>query len=255
MAAPVSIPTPRYKSLWLLIILPLVMMLCYIFITYPHFCNKVSFIWAHLFIFALWALSTLMVMVGTRDILIRLHWRLIHLPTLIIPALSCYFLYVIYLTAFIGNISWDETLGYTQVLGFIPHLFDLTGIFEIPPAVVVAIFVIPLITFLLVYHSRFKQMIIWHWVFRENFSLLPRYKRRTFAILGFLSWATFLFTVASADTSQKGFFNFANDPIVTFFKPKPTFFAMTRERLYWSLRDRQAEKALKRKIPRSTTSS
>lgn len=226
------------------------MMLFYVGITYPRFCDKVSFIWEHLFIFALWAVSTWLVMMGVRDILIRLHLRFVYLPAVIVPAVSCFLIYLFYITAFIGNIAWDENLGLDQVLGFLPNLFDLAENFSIPPILVVAIFIVPLISFLLIFHSRVKEMVVWHWVVREKFTRLSKKNKRFIIFLGFPAWFLLLFMVASADTSREGFFNFSNDPLVTFFKPKPSFYAMTRERLYWVLKDQKAQKDMKRKIPK-----
>lgn len=224
---------------------------CYLFTAYPRFCDNPALFSQHLFVLSFWLATTLAIMYLTRNLLIRLHIRFVLLPAVIIPTASCFILYVIYTVQVIGDFCWDDTLSYGQILGFVPHLFDLADNFQIPRALIVAILLVPPMVMYSLFEKRARAMMVWHWAIRETIALMPVSRRRLIAAFSVLTWLIIAGAIATADTSLKGFFNFGLDPIVNFFKPKTTYFAMTRERAYWSKKDMLAERELRPRIAKT----
>lgn len=107
--------------------------LSYIIIVYPRFCSDISFIWEHILVLTVWLTATLILMFLIREVLLRLHLRLIFLPAVVIPTLSCFLLFLIYFSAILCSITWGILPNYRTILPFIPHLFELAENFEIPP--------------------------------------------------------------------------------------------------------------------------
>ncbi|HEY5038641.1 MAG TPA: hypothetical protein VIJ93_06165, partial [bacterium] len=244
-----KIPFPQKKTLWPTVLIPMIMGAFYLMIVYPRFCTDFSLVWQHLSVLTLWLITTGLVMMAVREILIRLHLRWVTLPAVIIPALSFYFLYFVYVVSVIGYLTWGSTPNYKQILPFLPHLFELADNFEIPRAMVVAILTLPLMAFVLILQIRIRQMIIWHWSLREGYLWLNRRQEYLIAF-GLCACLAVFATILSSDPSIEGATNFTNEPIVLFFRPKLTLFAMTKERVFWAAKDQKVEKFIRLKVPR-----
>ena len=142
----------------------------YLAIAYGRFYEGFSAIGEHIFVLAFWILNTGLVMMLVRNLLIRMHLRLVFIPTVVIPAFSFFFLYFIYICAIIGNLTWGETPTLMTMLMFIPHLFELADNFSIPRGLVVALVAVPWTGFFLIYAGRIREMILWHWVLKESYN-------------------------------------------------------------------------------------
>ena len=245
-----KVPFPKQRPIWPAIIAPFTMGFFYLAIAYPRFCDDFSFIWEHLFILVCWLMGTIILMFAVREVLLRMRLRLTFIPAVIIPTVSCFLLYVIYVSAAIGNLSWGSTPTYKQVLRFIPHFFNLMDDFEIPRGLIVAFVAIPLVALALIFQGRVREMIIWHWVLRETFVLMGRRHQRIVVITALAAWVAAAALILSADPSINQFGNFSHDPVITFFKLQSRLFQMTQERVFWVQRDLKARKTLRRRKPK-----
>lgn len=245
-----KIPHPKSHSLWPVLLVPLMMAACYMAIAYPRFCPDISFVWEHLFVLSIWLTATVVLMFVVREILIRLHLRLVFLPTVVLPTLSCFILYVIYLFALLGSFSWGILPSYDLLSVFGPHIFELADNFEIPRFFVISIFLVPIVTFMLIFQSRVREMIVWHWVIRETFKELRWRHRLSVTGTVALIWILFLTSAITADPSLRKFGNYSYDPIVNFFKRGRNLFPMTAERVLAVQKDRRFEKYMRPKPPR-----
>ncbi len=244
-----SVPMPPKKHLFPILMIPLLMATLYLLIVYPRYNKDPYLVMKHLFVLSLWLAATLVLMFAVREVFLRLNKRYFLIPWLLVPTASFYFLYFIYTASVVGNLSWGEPADYRLILNFIPHLFDLADNFDIPRGVIVAYFIAPLIVFYLILHGRTRELSVWYWAIREKYNYLGRSQKMIF-IFGITACMT-IFGLALTSTRQTlGFINLVNEPIVAFFNPRPTIFAMTRERVYWEHRDRLVEKAVRGKIPK-----
>jgi glucan phosphoethanolaminetransferase (alkaline phosphatase superfamily) len=244
-----QIPFPKKRSLWPLLIAPLMMAGSYIAICYPRFCPDASFIWEHFYILTIWLSTTVVLMFLAREFLIHFHLRLIFIPTVIIPTLSCFALYFIYTCALLGNFTWGVLPSYDLVFLNLSHLFELADNFEIPHFFVVTLFLFPLMGFSLIFYGQAPKMILCHWSVRENFLGIHWRKRLSITIGLVLIWLFFLGSIVIADPSLHRFGNFSDDPVVNFFKKRRDFFPMTPERVLAIQKDRHFEKFMRPKLP------
>ena len=233
-----------------MVLVPLLMGASYLAIAYPRFCGDLSFIWEHLLVLAVWVAATAILMYIFRELLIRVNVRLVFLPAVILPALSCYLLFVIYTVALLGDFFWGALPTYRVILKFGPHLFELADNFGIPRAFVVSFFALPFFLFLLIFQGRIREMIVWHWSLREGFMLLDRRRRWTVGVAFSLTWMSLLAVMVTADSTIEKFGNFSHDPVVRFFKTTRNFFPMTQERVYWAGRDEKAKRSIRRYMPK-----
>lgn len=245
-----EIPFPKKKTLWPLVLVPLSMGISYLLIAFPRFSDDPMLIFQHLFILSFWLISMFFFMMVVRNVLIKLHMRFIVLPAIIIPVLGCYLLYIIYLCAVIGNTYWGSPPCYIQILPFIPHLFELLERFHIPGTLLIAILVLPMLGLALIFQGRMRNMIIWHWSLQESYILMEPKHRRNWTLFVSACWLGAFWAISTADPSIPGFLNFSHDPIITFFKVKPTLFAMTQERVFWAQRDKQVELMTRGHVPK-----
>jgi len=244
-----QVPFPKNRSPWPLVLVPFSMGIFYLFIVYPRFCSNLSIIWEHLFVLSFWILTTLMIMFFGRNLLIRLHTRAVVIPAVLVPALSCFFLHVIYTSSILGDIYWEDTLDYKQILPFIPHLFELAKAFQLPPALIVAFLAAPLIFFIVLFQGRIRSLIIWHWALWETYILLDPRTRLKWTLFGTLSWAFAFVAIFTANPSIPGFINFNHEPIINFFKAKHSFFAMSKERVFWAQKDKLTDLRVRAHTP------
>jgi glucan phosphoethanolaminetransferase (alkaline phosphatase superfamily) len=222
--------------------------ICYLGIAYTRFINKPIFLVEHLFVLAFWIANTAILMMVSREIFIRLHLRFVFISTVVIPTLSWFLLYCIYICSLIGNFCWDSNFTYHQFVHFVPYLFQVTDDFNIPRFLVIGILVIPLTAMAIIYSFGSKEIIMWHWVVKEIFYQLRI--SRLWLALAVLLWMVSWVNLIMANPTIILFGNFSHDPVVTFFKDSPGSRSMTRERLYWVSKDQQAEKLIRFRVPR-----
>jgi glucan phosphoethanolaminetransferase (alkaline phosphatase superfamily) len=233
-----------------MVVPPLLMAASYIAISYPRFCPDISFIWEHLYVLSVWLTTTVVLMFFVRELLVRARLRFVLLPAVIIPVLSFFSLYFIYTCALLGNFSWGVLPSYRFILLFLPHLFELADNFGIPRFFVILSFIFPFVLFILIFQSRIREMVIWHWCLRESFLQLRWRHRLSFTAVAVLAWLFFLASLWTADPAIRKFGDFSYDPIVNFFKRDRSFFPMTAERVLAVQKDRQFEKYMRPKPPR-----
>jgi glucan phosphoethanolaminetransferase (alkaline phosphatase superfamily) len=122
--------------------------------------------------------------------------------------------------------------------------------FHVPPPLLIAVLFLPLVALALIFQGRTRNMIIWHWSLQESYVLMDPKRRRNWTLFATACWFATFGVVNTADPSIPGFLNFSHDPIITFFKVKPTLFAMTRERVFWAQRDKQVELMSRGHVPK-----
>ena len=231
-----------------MIFIPLLMGSLYLAAAYGRLYTNPVFLLEHVLVLSFWVFNTGLVMMATREILVRFHLRFMILPTVVVPVSSWFILYIIYVTALIGNFCWGYNPDCFQIAKFIPNLFNITDAFGIPKAVVVAFFIVPLSAMCMIYFNYARQTAVWHWVLKEVLLLMPR--RGRFVALAVSTWVGLFFYVFTGDTSIEHFGNFSHDPIVNFFHSTQVPIAMTKERVFWIQKDMKAEQSLRPHIPK-----
>lgn len=222
----------------------------YLAIAYPRFCPDITFVGEHMLVLAVWLTTTALLMFLTRDVLIRIHLRMVFIPFVVLPALSCYFLFIIYVVSLMGSFFWGSPSSYRIVLQFGPHLFDLADNFDVPRFLVIGIVVLPFAGFMAIFFGRVREMIIWHWSLRESFMTLGRRHRWKLSSAATLIWLFLLTVIVTTDSTIAKFGYFHYDPIVRFFKTNRNFFPMTAERLLCIRKDQEFEKHMRPRPPR-----
>lgn len=222
----------------------------YLMIGYGRFYKNIALIPIHFLILAFWIVNTFVVMMLVREILIRTGVRLLYLPTVVVPAVSFFFLYVIYISGIIGNLTWGETPTYPVVLHMILDLFSLADNFELPSGLVIGFLVLPLAGFTLTYLGRVREMVIWHFVTRESLELSEPKQRRVWVLSFIAAWVLMgaVYVVADPASESKVFLN--HDPIIAFFKTRRNFFPMTKERIFWAQRDKRVTNSFSPTVPK-----
>lgn len=189
------------------------------------------------------------IVLAVKEALLRLHLRLSFIPFIVIPTLSFYCLYVIYSASIIGNLAWESPPNYRQILPFLPNLMELADNFNIPRPLVVAFVTGPFVAFLIIFSSNFRGITAWHWSVRETITLASP-SRRFLVFLGFLVPIALLSSILSSDPQIRGILSFDGEPIETLFTTQPTLFAMTKERVFWTKKDRDVELKVRGTIPK-----
>jgi glucan phosphoethanolaminetransferase (alkaline phosphatase superfamily) len=243
-------PFPKKHTLWPIILIPVLMSISYLSVVFPRFCDEFSLVWQHFIVLILWLINTFIIMILIRDQLLRWRIKALFIPAVLVPSFSIFILYLIYICALVGYFSWDDTLNYIQVLGFIPHLFDVADNFDIPRALFIALLILPLVALILIFEGRVRDMLIWYWALKEAFEELNTNRRRLIAGFCVMTWLAIVVIVVTADPSIDKSGNFSHDPVVTFFKAKSSLFPMTRKRLDWVRKDRLEERKVKRQFPK-----
>lgn len=169
------------------------------------FCPKLTFIPEHLLVLFFWMGTTALVMMFVRDLLLWRHVHFLFISTVVIPALSCYLLYLIYGISIIGNIYWETTPGVNQIIHFIPSLLGLMRNFQIPPALLFSVLVIPFAALVLIFQGRSRDFIIWYWALKETLHLLSPRARKMVFLFGFLVWSSLAVFFGTADPSIEVF--------------------------------------------------
>jgi glucan phosphoethanolaminetransferase (alkaline phosphatase superfamily) len=245
-----AVPLPKKSSLWPLVVIPFLMGGFYLAIAFPQFYDQPFFIWEHLIVLSVWIINTAALMLIIREILHRIHLHLVVIPTLLVPALSCYFLFYIYVLSILGHLFWDSAPNYKVIMPFIPHLFDTADNFDIPRPAIIAALLFPLLTFLVIFQGKSRAMLVWYWALKESYAQLDL-PRRLLALLCFLAlWLGPLCLIFSTDPSIERPGNFSHDPVVIFFNKDRSLFPMTQDRISWAQRDHKFDLTMRAHKPR-----
>lgn len=220
----------------------------YLLIAYPRFCPDPAILWEHPLVLLVWLTVTGILVLAVREVLLRLKLRLSFIPFVVIPALSFYCLYVVYTASIIGNLAWESPPNYKQILPFLPNLMELADNFNIPRPLVVAFVAGPFVLFLAIFMVNSRGLAAWHWSVRESI-MLASPSRRFLFLLGSLVPVAVLSSILSSDPQIQGIFKFNGEPLETLFTSEPAPFAMSKERVFWSRKDRDVELKVRGRIP------
>ncbi len=239
-------PLPPPASLW---IPPALGGILYIGLALLRFGAGLPFVLVHLYILALWILATFLVFLAVRKTLENnILWPVRGIPALI-PALSFYFLFLLYLSAAVGNWCWGDTPTYLIVGRFLSRFFQVAGDFSISPWIPLSLAAFSFIGFVAFYQARAAALDRWVKERFENFNR-NRAPKMTSLVILCLVWTASLVLFCRANPEQALGGGLLQDPIRGFFTVEKTKFPMDPERLRWAALDKQAEMETRPRIPK-----
>lgn len=245
-----AVPFPKKSSLWPLVVIPFLMGGFYLAVAFPRFYAQPFFIWEHLIVLSIWVINTAALMLVIREVFHRIRLSLVIIPTLLVPVMSCYLLFMIYILSVLGHFFWDSAPNYKIIMPFIPRLFETADNFDIPRPAIVAALLFPLLTFLIIFQGKSRTMLVWYWALKESYAQLSR-PRQWLVLACFLAlWLGPLAAVLTADPSVEKPGNFSHDPVVVFFNKDRSLYPMTKERIFWAQRDHKFDLAMRPHKPR-----
>jgi glucan phosphoethanolaminetransferase (alkaline phosphatase superfamily) len=244
--------SPEIKSfIGILAGIPFFMGSIYIVFFFLNFLHDVHFVGEHLLTLVFWTVNTALLAAAAnrcgRTFSPKTALRLI----MLVPALSCFFLFFLYICALIGNFEVGSVITYDSAWMFFCDLFNTSYETGISWFIPVGILVIPLIGFILFYQwkgPKFQQGLkaLAEWFHGQ--SLL--YKKRFF-LTAPLAWILVAVSLFSYNPHLKFFGHFRFDPVVGFFKNSDFQFSINKERLRVAEQEQIAAQSLPRQTPRA----
>ncbi len=216
----------------------------YVGLALLRFGHHLSLLGAHALILALWIGATQGLVLGAGKILrFAPHAAARRIPALM-PALSFYFLLVLYLSAALGNFYWGATPTHAIFTRFVIHYFDLAQDFRASPWIPLLGLTIPLLGLLIFYQWQAPLLETWTLEKLENIS--RDRKRGFFTVLRpIFFWIFCLILLRLTDHHFRALRGLQEDPVRGFFAAQRSFFPMNPERLRWAQWDEKAEQNTK----------
>ncbi len=217
------------------------------------FGNDFQFVCEHLFVLALWVSGTQFAFLTAHKAFSFTRFKLRARVAALIPALSFYFLFILYLSASIGTFYWGSAPTYLIVSRFLLHFSEISRDFSTPPWIPLSLLGISLLGFVLFYQRKANRLETWASVWVADFGrIAPVRKFWTFSVVA-LSWASgaILFFSANPDLPLWG--DFSQDPVKGFFTGQKSGFPMTQERIHWAELDHEAEQKTRPRMPQVHT--
>lgn len=244
-------PTRSGRSFfWLLSGIPLFLGSLYALFFFFDYLKDIHFVGEHLLALAFWIVNTaLLSLLAIRCARAWKNPAALRLA-LLVPALSYFFLWFLYLCALIGNFKVGSVITYDAAWVFVKDGHDLSDTVGLPWFASLGVLLVPLAGFGLFFQWKAPQFLqgaqrLEEWIARQ------RVRHPRYLLLACAVWVLAAVSMFSSNPKLKFFGHFRYDPIVGFFKTADFQFSMNKERLLAAQKDQMAEELIHPRTPRT----